>query len=87
MCSAFIIYRRADSRNTAVINFFVEYPLSAGRTRCTDEKRPADRCDHAVLAGHIAQQRTQVHNDNSMGINGRKDEETMDNQGGVPQWK
>ena len=24
MCSAFIIYRRADSRNTAVINFFFE---------------------------------------------------------------
>ena len=44
MCSVFIIYRRADSRNTAAINFFVKYPLSVGRTRRTDEKRPADRC-------------------------------------------
>lgn len=87
MCSAFIIYRRADSRNTTAINFFVKYPLSAGMARRTDGKRPADRCDHAALAEHIAQQRTQGHNDNSMGINGRKDEETMDNQGGVPQWK
>ena len=34
-----MIYRRADSRNTAAINFFVKYTLSAGRTRCTDEKR------------------------------------------------
>ena len=84
MCSAFIIYRRADSRNTAAINFFVKYPLSAGMARRTDGKRPADRCDHAALAEHIAQQRTQAHNDNPMGINGRKDEETMDNQGGVP---
>lgn len=78
MCSAFIIYRRADSRNTVAINFFVKYPLSAGSIRRTYGKRPAE---------HIAQQRTQGHNDNSMGINGRKDEETMDNQGGVPQWK
>lgn len=66
---------------------FMKYPLSAGMARRTDGKRPADRCDHAALAGHIAQQRTQVHNDNPMGINGRKYEETMDNQGGVPQWK
>lgn len=66
---------------------FMKYPLSAGMARRTDGKRPADRCDHAALAEHIAQQRTQVHNDNSMGINGRKDEETMDNQGGVPKWK
>ena len=44
MCSAFIIYGRADSRNTAAINFFVKYPLSAGRARRTDGKRPADRC-------------------------------------------
>lgn len=66
---------------------FCEYPLSAGMARRTDGKHPADRCDHAALAEHIAQQWTQVHNDNSMGINSRKDEETMDNQGGVPKWK
>ena len=87
MCSAFIIYGSADSRNAAAINFFVKYPLSAGMARRTDGKHPADRCDHAALAEHIAQQWTQVHNDNSMGINSRKDEETMDNQGGVPKWK
>lgn len=66
---------------------FMKYPLSARMARRTDGKRPADRCDPAALAEHIAQQWTQVLNDNSMGINGRKDEETMDNQGGAPQWK
>lgn len=87
MCSVFIIYRRADRRNAAAINFFVNIPARGEADTAHRRKRPADRCGHAALAEHIAQRRTQVHNDNSMGINGRKDEETMDNQGGVPQWK
>ena len=53
----------------------------------TDQYKDGACYDHVALAERIAQQRTQGHNDNSMGINGRKDEETMDNQGGVPQWK
>ena len=66
---------------------FCEISALGGDGTRTDGKHPADRCDHAALAEHIAQQWTQVHNDNSMGINSRKDEETMDNQGGVPKWK
>ena len=47
MCSAFIIYRRADSRNAAAINF-CEYPfLGKGGHGAQTEKRPADRCGRA----------------------------------------
>ena len=55
MCSAFIIYRSAGSRNTAVINFFVKYPLSAGIARRTDGKRPADRtaCEEAGFLPYV----------------------------------
>ena len=59
MCSVFIIYRRADRRNAAAINFFVnirsrrgEYgaqtenalPTGAGRAR---NRFPAQLCSHA----------------------------------------
>ena len=55
MCSALIIYGRADSRNAAAINFFVKYPLSARRSWRTDGKRPADRtaCEEAGFLPYV----------------------------------
>ena len=55
MCSAFIIYRRADGRNAAAINFFVNIRFSVGKTRRTDGKRPADRtaCEEAGFLPYV----------------------------------